>query len=295
MRIRGIISREGADLVNAHGSKDGWSAGLAARLAGRKVVRSRHVANPIRGHWLGRIVYGPLCDRIVTTSESIRRGMAERGVSEQKIVSIPTGVDTAVFHPGVAGGIFRSEFGVPHDAPLVGMVSVLRGDKGPDVFIRAAETVLGEVPEAMFALVGDGWMRPRLEAMVKSSSFANRFVMPGYRRDIPRVMADLDVLALPAKAPEGVPQVILQAHAMKVPVAASDVGGINEVAIDGKTALLVNPGKPGELARAIVRLLKDRAFAESLADAGYALVHERYTLGGMLDRMEALYREVLAS
>jgi glycosyltransferase involved in cell wall biosynthesis len=220
--------------------------------------------------------------------------MVGRGVPENKIVSIPTGVDTKVFHPGVEKGRFRSGFGVPPDVPLVGMVSVLRGDKGPDVFIRAAEAVLADAPDAMFALVGDGWMRPRLEAMINSSSHPDRFVAPGYIRDVAHVMADLDVLALPAKAPEGVPQVILQAHAMKLPVVASDVGGVNEVAIDGKTALLAAPGNPEELARRILRLLKEKELAASLADAGFAVVRERYTLEGMLDRMEALYREVLA-
>jgi hypothetical protein len=65
-----MILRERIDIVSAHGSKDGWSAGIAARLSGRKVIRSRHIANPIRGHLLGRLVYGALCDRIITTSES---------------------------------------------------------------------------------------------------------------------------------------------------------------------------------------------------------------------------------
>ena len=284
-----IIKSGGFDMINAHGSKDGWSVGFAARLLGKKIVRSRHVANPIRKHIMGRLVYGPLCDLIVTTSESIRQGMIDGGVRAEKIVSVPTGVDTDIFHPGVPKGGFRAELDIEPAAPLVGMVSVLRGDKGPDVFVRAAEIILGSRPDARFVLVGDGWMRRKLEATISGSRRPGGIMLAGYRRDVPNVLADLDVFVLPAKVPEGVPQAVLQAHAMKVPVVASDVGGINEVAVDGKTAITVPPGDAEKLAEAIVRTLTDRDTAKSFAEAGYELVTKRYTLPGMLNRMSKIY------
>jgi len=288
-----LIKKERVDLVNTHGSKDGWSAGIAARLLGSKVVRSRHIANPIRGHFFGRIVYGALCDRVVTTSESIKKGMVERGVPAQKIVSVPTGVDVRRFHPGVKKGILRAELGIDAKRPLVGMVSVLRGDKGPDVFVRAAEDVSHRLPDAAFVLVGDGWMRDILGEMAATPANRGRFFLTGHRMDIPQVLADLDLFVLSARAPEGVPQAVLQAHAMKVPVVTSDVGGINEVAINGRTALCVPPGEHGALADAIVALLTDRPRAMNMAEAGYALVQECYTQDDMLNKMESIYRALL--
>lgn len=288
-----IILRERIDIVNAHGSKDGWSAGIAARLIGKKVVRSRHVANPIRAHFFGRLVYGPLCDIIVTTSESIKRGMAERGVDPRKIISIPTGVDTGRFNPGVEKGRLRAELGVGESVPLAGMVAVMRGDKGPDVFIRAAEIVASSAPDAVFVLAGDGWMRSRLEEMVSASQFRERIRLLGYRRDIPAILADLDVFCLPSLIPEGVPQAVLQAHAMKCPVIASDIGGVNEVAIDGRTALCVPPGDADALACAIKKLMDDSALAGRLAGEGHKLALDGYTLEGMLDRMDGVYRNLL--
>jgi glycosyltransferase involved in cell wall biosynthesis len=288
-----IIRAEAIDIVNTHGSKDGWGAGIAARLLGRKVVRSRHIANPIRGNFFGRIVYGALCDRIVTTSESIKTGMVERGVPAEKIISVPTGVDVKRFHPGVKKGAFRAELGIGADRPLVGMVAVLRGDKGPDVFIRAAEAVSSRLPEAAFALVGDGWMRDVLSEMADTPANKGRFFLTGHRKDIPHALADLDLFVLSARVAEGVPQAVLQAHAMKVPVVASDVGGVNEVAINGSTALCVPPGDHDALAEAIVAMLTDRPRAMALAEGGYALVHERYTLDGMLGEMERIYRALL--
>jgi glycosyltransferase involved in cell wall biosynthesis len=288
-RFLWILRKERIDLVSAHGSKDGWSAGLAARLLGLPVVRCRHVANPIRRHFFGRMVYGWLCDQIVTTSESIKAGMVERGVPEHKILSVPTGVDLALFNPGVAKGGVRGELELAPNTRLVGMITVLRGDKGPDVFVQAAEAIVAERSDVVFVLVGDGWMREKLEGMLRTSPYADRILMTGYRRDIPRILADLDVLVLSARIPEGVPQTVLQAHAMGVPVVASDVGGINEVAIPGQTAVGVPPGDAEALADAILQVLSDPAGAASRAALGMRMVVEGYSRDKTIHRMLQIY------
>lgn len=294
-RFLRILRRERIDLVSAHGSKDGWSAGLAARMLGIPVVRCRHVANPIRRHFLGRMVYGWLCDRIVTTSQSIKAGMVARGVREGKIVSVPTGVDPARFHPGVEKGRFRRELGLAPDRRLVGMITVLRGDKGPDVFLEAAGKLAARRPDVCFALVGDGWMRERLEAVVAASRHRDRMVMTGFRRDVPEILADLDLLVLSARIPEGVPQTILQAHAMGIPVVASDVGGINEVAIPGVTALGVPPGDSEVLAEAILSALDDPDGASRRAARGRQMLTQGYTRDQTIKRMLDIYSGLIQS
>lgn len=295
IRFLGIIREEGLDLVCTHGSKDGWSAGTAARILGKKVVRSRNVANPIRSHWAGRLVYGPLCDAVVTTSEFIGKGMIKRGVPPEKILCIPTGIDLRRFHPSVEKGQFREELGVSEETPLVGMISVLRGDKGPDVFLRSAELVLEHRPHPFFTVVGDGWMRKKLEDMVAGFHHKERIRLTGFRRDIPHIMADLNLLILPARVPEGVPQTILQAHAMKIPVIASDVGGVNEAAIHDETALLVPPGNPMALAQCIERALDDPGSMRRLAEKGHEMVTSAFGLEAWLERMAHLYQRVLGA
>lgn len=291
-QILQIIWKEKVDLVCTHGSRDGWSAGMAARTLRKKVVRSRNVANPIRPHFLGRLVYTVLCDLIVTTSDFIGRGMTERGVPPEKIVCVPTGVDHRRFHPDVEKGRFRKYLGISGKTPLVGMISILRGDKGPDVFLQGAGLVLKDRPGAFFALVGDGWMRGRLEAALQQSPHRDSIRLTGFRRDIPFVMADLDLLVLPAKIPEGIPQTVLQAYAMKLPVIASDVGGINEVAVHGKTALLVPPNNPQALADCILASLDDSQGMMDLAERSHRMVLETYTLDMFLNKMAAVYRNL---
>jgi len=293
-RLAWIMFKHRIDVVNAHSPKDAWNAALVARLLGRKVIRSRHIANPIKQGRVARQIYGPLCDRVMTTSESIRQGMIARGIAAEKIVPVPTGVDISRFQRGQRG-VLRAELGIPAAATLVGMVSVLRGDNGPDIFLQAAEQVLAGGGDAWFVLAGDGALKPKLEAMREASSFRDRIVLLGHRRDIPEIFADLDIFVLAARIPGGVPQAILQAHAARVPVVASDMPGVTEVAIAGKTAVVVPPGDAAALAQAIAGLISTPQTGRSLAEAGHQLVMDRYTLDAMVDRMASLYREVVAA
>lgn len=289
-----IMFKHRIDVVNAHSPKDAWNAALVARILGRKVIRSRHIASPIKQGWLAQQIYRSLCDRIMTTSQSIKQGMVARGIAAEKIVPVPTGVDISRFQCRQRGAL-RAELGIPAEAKLVGMVSVLRGDNGPDIFLQAAEQVLPSREDTWFVLAGDGVLKPKLEAMREASPFRDRIILLGHRRDIPQIFADLDIFVLAARIPGGVPQAILQAHAARVPVVAADMPGVTEVAIAGKTAVVVPPGDAFALAEAIVGLISTPQTGKSLAEAGHQLVMDRYTLDAMADRMASLYREVLAA
>lgn len=287
-----IIKRHQIRVVNAHNSKDGWNAAPVARLMGVKVIRARHIANPIRPGRSSRLIYGPLCDAVMTTSESIKAHLVERGIPADKITSVPTGIDIARFESATPGSL-RTDLDIPAGVPLVGQVAVLRGDKGPESFVRAAQRLIEAGSDAWFVLVGEGPSRKKVERLLAEHGHADRIKLAGFRRDIPAVLADLDLFVLAAHASEGIPQAVLQAHAARRPVIATDRGGINEVAIDRQTALVVPPRNPEALADAIQALLAAPRMAADLAAAGHALVRSRHTLEHMLDSMEAMYRGLL--
>ncbi|MBE2180916.1 MAG: glycosyltransferase family 4 protein [Chthoniobacterales bacterium] len=294
VRIARTIRSHKIDIVNAHGSKDAWNAAIVARALGRKVVRSRHIGNPIRRNPLSRLIYGPLCDRVMVTSRAIARGMVERGVDPRRIESIPTGVDIAKFSNAAASGELRRSLGLAAHTPLVGMVSILRGDKGPQFFVRAALRLITQGCMATFVIVGDGDMRDRLTGMA-SSAPPQRIHFTGYRRDIPQLLKEFDVSVVPSKSTEGIPQALLQAFAAGVPVVAADVGGVNEAAINNLTARCFPVGDEVALAGAIDELLANPSSARTLADRAFDLVARHYSLPVMLDRIDALYRSVLGA
>jgi glycosyltransferase involved in cell wall biosynthesis len=289
VRLRALMRRRGVDLVHTHSSVDSWLAGLAAKSLGLPVVRSRHVSIPILRR---RALVYRLADRIITSGDGVKALVARAGIPERRIVSIPAGVDTGRFHPGVSGRAVREELGLG-DQPVVGLVANVRGSKGHNVFLEAAREVLGAIPAARFLVVGAGVGWEDVRRRVETLGLARHVALTGFRRDIPEIMAALDVLALPSIRSEAISQVVPQALAVGTPVVASTVGGSPEVIRDGQTGRLVPPGDAPALARAIVDLLRDPAGARAMARAGGDMVRARLTIDASMRATSREYETLL--
>jgi len=289
LALRRLITQRGVALVHTHSSIDSWLGGVAARSCHRPVVRSRHVTIAIPRR---RALVYRLADRVISSGEAAARVVAAAGVPAARIVPIPPGVDLARFHPAVSGAGVRAELGL-HAAPLVGLVANIRGSKGHDVFLDAAGAVLAREPAARFLIVGDGIGFDDVRRRVGALGLDAAVRMTGFRRDVPEVMAALDVLVLPSIRSEAASQVIPQALAVGTPVVATDVGGSGELVRDGDTGRLVPPGDAPALARAILDCLADRGAARAMARRGQALVRERHSLDAVMTRTSAVYRALL--
>jgi glycosyltransferase involved in cell wall biosynthesis len=291
LALRRLIAERGVALVHTHSSVDSWLGGVAGRSRGRPVVRSRHVTIAIsrrRG-----LVYR-LAQRVITSGEAAGRVVAAAGVPAERIVAVPPGIDTARFHPGVAGDGVRRELGLA-SARVVGLVANIRGSKGHNVFLEAAQAVLAAQPAARFLIVGDGIGFDEVKGRVEALGLASAIQLTGFRRDIPEVMAALDVLVLPSIRSEAASQVIPQALAVGTPVIATTVGGSGELVRDGETGRLVPPGDAAALAAAILATLADPQAARAQARRGQALVRERHSLDAAMARTTAVYEEVLGT
>ncbi|MBI3637208.1 MAG: glycosyltransferase, partial [Candidatus Rokubacteria bacterium] len=187
----------------------------------------------------------------------------------------------------------RDEFGLAADTPVVGLVANVRGSKGHEFFIGAARTIVAALPAARFLIVGDGVGFDDVRRRVREAGLEREIIMTGFRRDVPEVMAALDVLVLPSTRSEATSQVIPQALAVGTAVVASAVGGIPEIVRDGETGRLVPPGDAGAIASAVLDLLRHRERAQALADAGRALIQRRYTVDAMMQATTEVYRELL--
>jgi len=286
--LRRLISQYEIGVVHTHSSVDSWLGALAARSCRRPLVRSRHVSIPILRR---RALVYRLADRVLTTGEAIRAIVIAAGVAPDRVVSVPAGVDTARFHPGVSGKTVRDELGLT--GPCVGLVANIRGSKGHNDFLEAALVVRRRLPAARFLIVGDGVGFDDVRRRVHALGLASHVVMTGFRRDVPEVMAALDVLVLPSVRSEATSQVIPQALAVGTPVVATAVGGIPEIVKDGGTGRLVPPGEPAALAAAIVDVLADAGRAHAMAQAGQALVFERFTFDAMMAATTKVYADLM--
>ncbi|MGA6826595.1 glycosyltransferase [Nitrospira sp. NS4] len=291
-----LISRHAPDIVNTHGSIDSWTASIAARLSPVHpvIVRTRHKVTPVSRSPLNRLLYRVLPHGIITTGVAVREYLMERfRLDADRIVSIPSGVDLRVFQAGAGSGVLRKELGIQPAQPLIGVVSFLRAAKGIREFVAAAALVSRAYPDARFVIAGDGHERAGLVRQIEESGLTGTCFMIGHRNDVPQVLAELDIFVLPT-LDDAMPQSLTQAMAMKRPVVATAVGGIPEVIRDGVTGLLVPPGDPVSLARAIERFVGDPGLRHTVAEEGYRLIQERYTFEQMLDVTESFYQHLRA-
>ena len=231
----------------------------------------------------------PEMDQLIAVSRSIERKIADEHRTGARVRLIYNGVDLQVYdHQGPV--TLREEYGLEAGSRIVGVVARLEPEKGHQTLIEAWPHVLREVPDAYLLIVGEGSRRDFLEQWASAHKVGHRIVFTGRRDDIPAVTAGLDVAVLPSwREAQGLS--ILEAMALSRPVVASDVGGIPEMIQDGVTGLLVEHDNPVALAEAVVRLLKDRPYAETIARAGHDLVHSRFCIELMVKAIEQIYDE----
>ena len=289
-RLAAWLIANRVDVVNTHSSNDGWLAGLAARLALHPVlIRSRHIEVDYPNRFWSGLAFRNLPHHVITTSQRIAdRLVTELGVPRARVSCIATGVDLARFDPAQKGTL-RQELGLASDVALVGMISVLRSWKGHYTLLEAAEILLNQGRKVHIAIAGEGPMRIVLPARIEKAPLHGNVTLLGHRPDVPNLIASLDALVLPSYAHEGIPQIILQAQAMRRPVVATRIGGIPEVVEDNVTGLLVDRKDAKALATKIALLLDDRSLANRLGQAGRAQIEAKYSLDAMGERLLTLY------
>lgn len=290
--LRAIRTRS-IDLVHTHSSPDAWTGGIAARLAGIPVVRSRHLSTPVKSSWTTRLVYGRLADRVIASGQAVRDHLIQAGgLDPGCIVSIPAGVDLHRFAPRTDGVEVRRELDLADTDFVVGIVAVLRSWKGHTYLIDAMRLLSDRDVPVKLVIAGAGPQEEALRRKIAQMGMEGRVLMLGHREDVPRLIAAMDCVALPAIKNEATSQALPQALAMKVPVVATAVGGLPEVVLHQQTGLLVPPGDAGALCEALAWVRDHPAQARQLAERGCALVHEKFTFVQMVDRTEAVYKSL---
>ena len=295
--LAGWLRHNEIDLVHAHmfraeviGTRAAVAAGTAVIMA---TVHSSRVRSAEDIALLASLT--PRMDRLIVPSTSIERKVRGEGRDGVRYAIIPNGVDLSRFGTPRPPCRMRDEFGIPREAPLVGVVARLEPEKGHRYLVDAMPMILDAVPDAWLAIVGEGSQADALRAQAAAlgPAVSRRVVFTGRRDDVSALTADLTVATLPSiREAQGIS--ILEAMARRRPVVASAVGGIPEVITDGVDGLLVPPADPAALAAAIGSLLVDPALRERIGEAGYRTVAERFSIDAQVKRIEVVYDEELA-
>ena len=174
----------------------------------------------------------------------------------------------------------------------IGAIGRLSKEKGFSHLIEAFNQIIKNGVEAKLIIIGEGKERNSLEALVEKYGLNGRVHMPGYLEYAKNYMQCFDIFAMPSLT-EGLPITLLEAMQAKVPIVATEVGGIPDVLHDGKAGLLVPPCNPEALAEAVNRLHRNKKLADNLVNAAYQIVAEQFSSKSMVLGYLDLYKKLL--
>ncbi|GEM_PF-424110 len=279
-------------LIQFCGTLCGLLYGVPVQIA---AIRSTGKINRIqRRLWINRLTF-PWITRVTALSQMHKTYLVEKEkIDARKIEIIPNGVDLARFSAARDNGTLRFSLGIPGKAPLVGIVAMLRPEKGHDVFLKAAERVSRQMPEAHFLIIGEGPEHPRLIQWAKELGIEKKIHFLGARHDVPAILHSLSVAVLSSRpVVETLSNAVLEYMAAAKPVVATRVGSLPEQIEEGKTGFMVEPGDFEAMAEKIVTLLKDNSLVARMGQAGRERVETHYGIDQMVRQTEDLFERLL--
>ena len=239
--------------------------------------------------WL-RMTRG-LPDRIICVSDAVKQVVMERErVEEGRMEVIRNGVEP---FPDVGNdtAATRKELGLEEHHLVVGMVANFnRSVKGVSLFLDAIPQIVRAVPDARFLLLGRGKEEKALRDKARSLGMEPYVLFAGFRRDIHRYYAIMDVSALTSFS-EGLSITLLESMRCGIPVVATRVGGNPEVVVDGETGYLVKPGDASDFASHVVQLLQNRDLRKNMGEEARKRVEKHFRMSEVASRYIGIYED----
>jgi glycosyltransferase involved in cell wall biosynthesis len=294
--LRKVIREQRIALLHANGPQTNVPAGIMGRLLGLPVIW--HARNCLRPGMIDidRIM-GWLPDRIICNSDAIRARFLG-GLTEKKSLTILNGVDLADFEPTTSAPSLRQELSIPKRAMVLGMTSRLSREKGQHTLLKAVALLKERFTDLFVLLIGDHIFGedvevPRsLRQLADRLGISGRVIFTGFRRDVPRLYAAMDIFVLATDA-EPCGRVLFEAMAMGKPVIGTDNGGTPEIVVDRVTGLLFPYGDAKALSERITWLLERPAGMARMGAAGRRRVEENFTIERYIEKTQKFYLELL--
>ncbi len=299
-RLARYLSHVQPDLVQANGSDTLKYGVLAKRLSrGRWPLVYRNISlashwirTPVHrwwGRWLLRSV-----DQVVSVSKRSRDDYAAAyQFPSSRIAAVPRGVPTEpVYETTEARNRLAHLAAATPDQCFLVHVGSFSPEKNHQWMLQAFTEIQSRKPNTHLFLLGDGKLRPAVEAAVRRDGLAEHVHVLGNREDVSALVAGADVLLLPSLV-EGIPGVILEAAVQGVPAVANDVGGIHEALKDGETGRLVPVNNEEAFKKAVIGLLENEEERRRLGRNAHAFVKDHHDVEKIIDTFEDIYAHLI--
>lgn len=293
-KLRGLMKQVQPDIVHTWLFAGNSYGRLAARLA-----KVPHVIATERCVDEWKSDYQFIIDRrlarwtdaLVANSHAVADFYRGKGIPGEKIRVISNACPEPQPQPDPAIAREIADLGITDSSMVVGFVGRLWPQKRVEDLLWATDILRISGAPLHVLILGEGPKRHALEnfaARLKVNSIVHFL---GHRSNVASWMARMNVLVIPSEF-EGMPNVALEAMHIGLPIVATRIAGMDEVVVDGMTGILVEPKEPFNLAKAISKLLSDQELRERLGQAGRRLVHDRFSVAGMVKQYVELYEEI---
>jgi glycosyltransferase involved in cell wall biosynthesis len=298
LRLRRLYRTTRFDVVHIHSPL----MAIGARIVGASLPRSRRPRVIVTEHnvWQSHTVLTRVADRLTSkrtetrlaVSEAVRDSLPRAMRSRTRVVRYGIDAQRASAASSERRAV-RESFGVQPCTLVVGTVANLRATKGYPDLLRAARVVLDETDDVAFVAIGRGPLEGELRSLHSQLRLGERFRLLGHRPDAASLMSGFDVFCLPSHH-EGLPIALMEALAHGLPIVATCVGGLTELVTNGRDAVLVPPGRPGELAAALLAVLRDHGARERMSERALETARA-LDIALSVAEVEAIYDEVACS
>jgi glycosyltransferase involved in cell wall biosynthesis len=295
--LRRLVRDRRIDIVHSHEYKTDLLAWLLSRTDSVVSLATVH-------GWSGnssreRLLYYPAdkrllsrFPRVIAVSSRIREELERAGADPQRITVLLNGIDPDHFRRDRSRiGSMKQAFGVGVGETVIGAVGRLEAEKRFDLLLDAFVSIRKNHADLRLLVAGDGSQRSALEGQARRLGLDPSRTFCGHCADILGFHHAIDVF-VQSSTTEGTPNAVLEAMALKTPVVATDAGGTAEVVRDGIDGIIVPPGDPRALARAIEQVLQDRPAAHRRAALARTRVEDELSFRARTAALERTYLEL---
>jgi len=296
--LKKVVKQNKINIVHAQGTRAAFWVRVAFLFSPNrpKIIYTVHGFHIIRKNFISRNIFlffekilNQLVDVLVCVSESDKKIILKhKAISLEKIKIIKNGIDVTQFFIKKEEIQKTKEVLNLDNKFIMSSISRLHPQKDISTILNSVKIISSKINNFVLLIIGDGPLRESLEKEVMDLNIVDKVIFLGARKDVPILMNVSDIIILSTNW-EGLPLIPLEAGASKKPIIASDVDGVRETIINGKTGFLFKKGSSNDLSDKILKLAASEQLRKEMGENGFKFVSENFSKEKMIKEYQNLY------
>lgn len=292
-----VIKREKPDILHTFMFTSNTWGRIAGIITGIPVIVASERCVDLWKKWHHKLIDRILLQytkKIIANSHSVRDFYQKtEKIPDEKIKVVYNGIEfEKIEKVKVDFGKKKRELNLENAKWIVGTGGRFTLQKGFTYLLKAIPDVIKKFPECHFILIGDGFLMNEFKNLVKKSGIEKNVIFTGYRKDILEIFSICDLIVVPSLF-EGMPNIVLEAMAIRKPVVGSYIPEIKEIMKDGENGFLVPVKTPDVISEKIIVLLQNTELRKKMGESGYETIKEKFNLKGMVEKYERIYMKLI--